>query len=202
MNLLSYNPFLGYFKLAAQGNIGNVDVGLDEKAADALVLEEAVAEATRQGDGSSHVAGDAKDLSKLFGDYEGEAEPIVETRATCWTRATVVESSKSEPEDRSQPQLSIPGSRTTLTKKRTNAQTSRAPKSSKSSTAPPVEAGRKKQKSSRPQATKKLTFVSMEELLGAEMHQMDNKLLDSIFEELQDTREEMIFQPEVSSPPA
>ncbi|KAB2629139.1 TMV resistance protein N-like [Pyrus ussuriensis x Pyrus communis] len=39
-------------------------------------------EATRQGIGSGHTASDAKDLSKLFGESKGEAEPVVETRAT------------------------------------------------------------------------------------------------------------------------
>ncbi|KAM1110802.1 hypothetical protein COP2_010285 [Malus domestica] len=65
--------------------------------------------------------GDVEDLSKLFRDFDGEAEPVAETRATRRIRALVVESSESEPEEQSKPHLSIPGSWATLTKKRTKA---------------------------------------------------------------------------------
>ncbi|KAB2629109.1 hypothetical protein D8674_033904 [Pyrus ussuriensis x Pyrus communis] len=93
-----------------------VDVGLDKEAGDAFILQEAEAEAVRQG------AGEGRDVFKLFGDSEGEVEPVVETRATRRTRAM-------------------------------------------SSTAPPVEAGKKKQKASRPRTTKKPIFMLREEPL-------------------------------------
>lgn len=58
-----------------------MDVGLDEETADALVLQEVAAEAAMQGAGSSYAVGDAEDISELFGDFEGEVEPVVETWA-------------------------------------------------------------------------------------------------------------------------
>lgn len=117
----STNLSLGYFDLVAQGNTVEVDVRLDEETADALFVQEATAEAARQEAVSSHAAREAKDVSKLFGDSEDEVEPAVETRATQRARATVVESFESELEKQPQPQLSIPGSRATPTKKKTRA---------------------------------------------------------------------------------
>ncbi|KAM2893474.1 hypothetical protein FF1_008828 [Malus domestica] len=82
-----------------------MNVEQDEKAGDAFMLQEAAAEAERQG------AGTSGDISKLLGYSEGEAEPVVEPRAT------VVETSESEPEERPRAQLSTLGLRATSTKK-------------------------------------------------------------------------------------
>ncbi|KAB2617832.1 hypothetical protein D8674_013701 [Pyrus ussuriensis x Pyrus communis] len=147
-----------------------MDVGLDEAAVDELV-------------------GD--DISKLFGDSEAEAE--VEIRAPRQARP------KDQPETR--PILPVP--RATSTKKRTRAQASKAskvPSTSITSTASLAKAGRKKQKSSRPQGTKKPTFVLMDEPLGAEMYQKDNPLLDATIKKLEDIRGEGSIQLEPSSP--
>lgn len=53
-----------------------MDVGLDEKAGEAFVLQEAKAKAARQG------IGDGGDVSKLLKDSEGEVKFMVETWAT------------------------------------------------------------------------------------------------------------------------
>lgn len=56
-----------------------MDVGLDEEVVNVLVIQEAA----REGDGSSHAAGDAgdaEDVTKLFGDFEDEVEPEVGLR--------------------------------------------------------------------------------------------------------------------------
>ena len=121
-----------------------MDVGLNEEARDTFVLQEATTEAATQDAGSSH----AEDLLEMFGDSEGEAKPIAETRAARRTRATVVESLESEPEDQHRPSLSIPVSRAILTNKRTRTQTTKTSQSSKSSTSSATEEGRKKQKAS------------------------------------------------------
>lgn len=88
-----------FFNLVAQGNIDMVVIEQEEEVVDKLVLEEAAAEATRQKTGSSHAAGDANDLSELFGDFEGEVEPVAETRASKRVRVTIVVTSESESEE-------------------------------------------------------------------------------------------------------
>lgn len=112
----------------AQGNTKEVNVGLDEEARDTFVLQEAAAEVAWQGAGFSH----AEDLLELFRNSEGEAEPAMETQATQWKRASVMESSKFEPEEQPRAQLSIPGPQATSTKKITKAQSSKSSKSSAS----------------------------------------------------------------------
>ncbi|XP_070677798.1 uncharacterized protein [Malus domestica] len=134
--------FIKSYPSSAQGNTKAVEVGLEEEAVCAFVFQEVAVEAERQG------AEEGKDVSKVLRDSEGEVELVVETQATWRTRAMVVESSESGPEQRPRAQLSIPGLQATPTKKRTKAQTSKASKSSKSSTAPPIEMGRAKQKAS------------------------------------------------------
>ena len=81
-----------YFGLAAQGNIEEVDVGPDEEVADALVIQEAIAEVVRQGVGSNQAAGEARDISELFSELEAEARPEVETKAPRQARAYAVKS--------------------------------------------------------------------------------------------------------------
>ncbi|KAB2625545.1 hypothetical protein D8674_017205 [Pyrus ussuriensis x Pyrus communis] len=71
-----------------------MDVGQDEEARDAFVLQEVAAEAERQG---AKASGDVSDLP---GDFKGEAEPVVEPSATRRTLVTVVETSEFEPEER------------------------------------------------------------------------------------------------------
>lgn len=129
MNLPSSNLFFGFFTLAAQGNFTEMDVGQDEDIPDAFVFQEVAAEAERQGVG---VGGN---ISKLLGDLEGEVKLVVEPRVTHRTRATVVETSDSEPEERP-----------ALTKKMTREQSSKASKSSTS--VAEVGMGMKKQKAS------------------------------------------------------
>lgn len=102
MNLPSSNPFLGFLTLTAQGNTKRVDVGLDEKAGDAFILQEAATKVVRHG------VGEGGDVSKLFGDSEDEAENVAEPWATQRTRETMVENSKFEPKERPRAQLSIP----------------------------------------------------------------------------------------------
>ncbi|XP_048423851.1 uncharacterized protein LOC108866069 isoform X2 [Pyrus x bretschneideri] len=62
--------------------------------------------------------------------------------------------------------------------------------------------GRKKQKASRPQATKKPTVVSREDLLEAEMYQKAKDLQDSTLKALEAIREERISLPKAFLPPA
>ncbi|KAB2612494.1 hypothetical protein D8674_034810 [Pyrus ussuriensis x Pyrus communis] len=133
-----------------------MDVGQDEEVGDVFVLQKAVAEAERQNDGASG------DVSELLGDSEGKTEIVVEHQATHQTRAIVVETS--DP-------------RETLLKKRTRAQVVKSSKSSASM----VEAGvgRKKQKASRPQVTKKPNIISRKDPLGAEMYQKAKDMQDS-----------------------
>ncbi|KAM1965837.1 hypothetical protein ACFX15_046122 [Malus domestica] len=121
-------------------NTEEVNVGLDEEAEEAFILQKVAAEAERQG------AGDGGDFSKLFGDSEDEVEPEVEVWAIRWARITVVETLESKAKERARAQLSIPGLRATPTKKRTKAQSSKSLKFS----AYVAKAGRKKQKASRP----------------------------------------------------
>lgn len=102
-------------------------------------------EVARQGVWFSHASGDAGDISELLSESKAEAGPEVETRAPRHARVYVVESSESEPEERSQAQLALPSPRATLTKKMTRSQIFLA---SKPSSAYPMEAGKKKHKSS------------------------------------------------------
>lgn len=115
-----------------------MDVEQDEDAADAFVLQEVVAEAERQG------VGESGNVSELLEDLDGEVEPMMGTRATQRTQATLVEFSESEPEERPRAQLSIPGLRATPTKKKTRDKSSKSFKSSASV----AEVGRKKQNAS------------------------------------------------------
>lgn len=73
-----------------------MDVRQEKEVADAFVLQVAVAEASRQGAGSSHVLDNAGGISKMFNDLKIEAGPKVETRAFCRARSAIVESSDSE----------------------------------------------------------------------------------------------------------
>ncbi|KAB2623861.1 hypothetical protein D8674_041448 [Pyrus ussuriensis x Pyrus communis] len=72
-------------------NSAEIDIGQDEDAADAFVLQEAAAKAEGQ---------DSKD----------EAELVVEPWATRRTHATIMETSEFEPEELPRAQISIPGS--------------------------------------------------------------------------------------------
>ncbi|KAM1771978.1 hypothetical protein ACFX11_046730 [Malus domestica] len=103
-----------------------MDVEQDEEVGDAFVLQKAASEVERQGVGAGG------DVSELLGDLEGEVECVVETQTTRQTRVTVVECSESEPQERPQAQLSIPGLRVTPTKKRIRAHAANSSKSSAS----------------------------------------------------------------------
>lgn len=59
------------------------------------------------------------DISELFSEPKAEAGPQVETRASRRARVSIVESSKSEPEERPQAQLALAGPRVTPIKKKT-----------------------------------------------------------------------------------
>ncbi|KAM1011366.1 hypothetical protein ACFX13_047479 [Malus domestica] len=103
-----------------------MDVGQDEEVGNAFVLQEAAAEVKRQGVGAGG------DVSEPLGDLEGKVECVLETQTTRQTRVTVVECLESEPKERPQAQLSIPGLRVTPTKKRTRAHAANSSKSSAS----------------------------------------------------------------------
>ncbi|KAB2617769.1 hypothetical protein D8674_013638 [Pyrus ussuriensis x Pyrus communis] len=62
----------------------------------------------RQEAGSSHTTKNAEDFSELFEDSEAEAGPEVDKQTPRQARATVMESSESEPEERPTPQLALP----------------------------------------------------------------------------------------------
>ncbi|KAB2597484.1 hypothetical protein D8674_000404 [Pyrus ussuriensis x Pyrus communis] len=128
-----------------EGNTEEVGVGPENEAVDALVIQEATAKIARQKVGSSHAFGDAGDISELFSEPKAEAGPEVETRDSRRARVSVVESSKSELEERPQAQLALAG-----------------PRASKLSSAHPIEVGRKKQKAARPPATKKHALTPKE----------------------------------------
>lgn len=96
-------------------------VGPENEVVDALVLQEATGKAARQKVGSSHAFGDAGDILELLSEPEAEAGLEVETRASRRASASIVESSKSEPEERPQAQLALAGPRVTSMKKRTKA---------------------------------------------------------------------------------
>ncbi|KAB2615662.1 hypothetical protein D8674_022250 [Pyrus ussuriensis x Pyrus communis] len=119
-----------FSSFADQGNIEEVNVGPEEEAADALVLQKATVEAARQEVGSSQATGDAGYISELFSKSEVKVGPEVEIRAFRQAKVTVVESSESEPEERPQAQPALPGPRVTPTKKMIRAQTSQASKPS------------------------------------------------------------------------
>ncbi|KAB2608629.1 formin-like protein 14 [Pyrus ussuriensis x Pyrus communis] len=87
----------------SQGNTEEVDVRPEEEVANALALQEAITEVTRQEVRSSQATGDTGDIFELFDDLEDEAGPEVETQAPRRARETMVESSKFEPEERPQP---------------------------------------------------------------------------------------------------
>lgn len=79
-----------------------MNVRPEEEAADALVLQKAIAEAGRQEVGSSQAAEDAGYISELFSESKVEVGPEVQIRVFCRANVTVVESLESEPEERPQ----------------------------------------------------------------------------------------------------
>lgn len=81
-----------------------------------------MAEVARQEAGSSHTTKNAEDFSELFEDSEAEAGPEVDKQTPRQARATVMESSESEPEERPTPQLALPGPRVTPTRKSSDIQ--------------------------------------------------------------------------------
>ncbi|KAB2625519.1 hypothetical protein D8674_017179 [Pyrus ussuriensis x Pyrus communis] len=132
----------------------------------------AVTKAARREAESSQAVGDTRNISKLFGESEADARPEVETRVPKRAKVTVVKSSESEPEEQPQPRLTLLGPRATPTKKRT-----------------------------RPPSIKKLAPIPTERQLGGEVQLEDKAVLDTILEELTDTKGEGISQLKVSSPP-
>ncbi|KAM0971364.1 hypothetical protein ACFX2K_019419 [Malus domestica] len=81
----------------------------------------------------------------------------------------------------------------------TRSQTSQT---SKPSSAHPIEYGKKKQKSSRPPATKKLAFAQQKSQSSAKVQQSVKEVLAKILEELKDTKAKGTSQPEPYSLPA
>lgn len=110
---------LTLFTLAALNTSGEAEVGQEEEAVDALVMQEADAEATKQEVDTSHVPKDIEKISVMFSDSETEAKSEVETRTHLRVRPYVVESFGSEPEKKSKAKHDLPAPRATPTKKRT-----------------------------------------------------------------------------------
>lgn len=98
-----------------------MDVGEEEEANDALVLQQAVTEATKQGAGFSHVIDNPGDISEMLSDSEIEAGPEVKTKASRQVRSVVMESLDFEPERKPQARPNLPALRATLTKRRTRS---------------------------------------------------------------------------------
>ncbi|KAM1683109.1 hypothetical protein ACFXTN_031314 [Malus domestica] len=76
----------------AQCNPAEMDVGQDEDAADAFVLQEVVAKVERKNVGAGG------DVSELFRDLEGKVEPKAKTWASKRAQTVMVETSNFEPE--------------------------------------------------------------------------------------------------------
>ncbi|KAM1299030.1 hypothetical protein ACFX2F_025769 [Malus domestica] len=141
--------------LIAQVDVESVPMESEDDSADAAVLHGAAAEAERR------EAGEGRDVSEDSG-AEEEAPKVI-TQVSKRRKAVVIKTSDSNPTSQSKTKQPIP------TSKSKRARTVQTFKSSASSV-PVSKASRKKQKSSRPQASKKPTIASKEEPLGAEMH--------------------------------
>ncbi|TQD94406.1 hypothetical protein C1H46_019957 [Malus baccata] len=113
-------------KITSQGTPGEAKVGQEDKAVDALVIQEADVKVARQDAGSNHVPKDTENISATFNDSKTEVKPKAQTKALSRARPTVVKSFDSEPEKSFKAKHDFPAPRATSTKKKTMSQTSQA----------------------------------------------------------------------------
>ncbi|CAN6542666.1 unnamed protein product [Malus baccata var. baccata] len=142
--------------LIALVDIESEAIESENDSADAVVLHGAAAEAERR------EAGEGTDVSESIGDSGAEETPKAITKASKRKKATMTKTSNPDP-------APLPATtRPILTRKSKRARITIPPKSAVPS-APVPEAGRKKQQSSRPQASKRPILASKEEPLRAAM---------------------------------
>ncbi|KAM1438375.1 hypothetical protein ACFXTO_012377 [Malus domestica] len=142
----------------AQVDVESASIESDDDSADVAVLHGAAVEAQRQ------ETGRGGDVSESFGDSEAKDLPEANIKMPKQRKVVVVETSESEPA--SPPKLK----RSISTRKNKRSKIIQASNSSASSILV-SKAGIKKQKSSKPQASKKPTTAFRKDPLGAEMHQ-------------------------------
>ncbi|KAM2084315.1 hypothetical protein ACFX1R_022163 [Malus domestica] len=161
----------------------------DNDSADAAILHGAAAEAERR------EAGEGTDISESIGDSGAEGTPKIITKAPKRKKAAMTKNSNPDPAPR-------PATiRPVLTRKSKRARIT-IPLESSIPSAPVPEAGRKKQQSSRPQASKRPILASKEEPLRAAMLKKVEELRNTALRELEAAREETLSSPEASPQPA
>ncbi|KAM2531521.1 hypothetical protein PS1_000239 [Malus domestica] len=144
----------------------------EDDSADAAILHGAAAKTGRR------EAGEGADASESFGDSGAEETPEVLIKAPKRKKAAVIKTSDPDP-------VPLPKTtRPTLTRKSKRARTTAPPKSSAPS-APVPKAGRKKQQSSRPQASKRPILASKEEPLRAAMLKKAKELQNTALKKLE-----------------
>ncbi|XP_050113946.1 uncharacterized protein LOC126592277 [Malus sylvestris] len=142
--------------LIAPVDIKSEAIESENDSADAAVLHGAAAEAERR------EAGEGTDVSESIGDSGAEETPKAITKASKRKKATMTKTLNPDP-------APLPATtRPILTRKSKRARITIPPKSAVPSASVP-EAGRKKQQSSRPQASKRPILASKEEPLRAAM---------------------------------
>ncbi|XP_070660624.1 uncharacterized protein [Malus domestica] len=150
--------------LIAQVDVESVPTESEDDSADTAVLHGAAAEAERR------EAGKGRDVSEDSGAQKEAPEATIQVSKR--RKAVVIENSDSDPASPPKTKRRI----STPTRKSKRTRTIQTLKSSDPPT-PISEACRKKQKSSRPQASKKPTIASKDEPLGAEMYKKAEELL-------------------------
>ncbi|KAM1421467.1 hypothetical protein ACFX2I_003724 [Malus domestica] len=171
--------------LIAQVDVESVPIESEDDSVDAAVLHGVAAETERR------EAGEGGDVLEDSGAEKETPEAI--TQVSKRRKTVVVETSDSDHASPPKTKRLIP---TRKSKRTRTVQTLKSP----DLPAPVSDAGRKKQKSSRPQASKKPTIASKEEPLGAEMYKKAEKLRNITLKELEAARAEKLRPPEVSSP--
>ncbi|KAM1149214.1 hypothetical protein ACFX2B_029527 [Malus domestica] len=171
--------------LIARVDVESEVIESEDDFADAAILHGAATEAGRR------EAGEGADVSESFGDSGAEETPKALIKVPKRKKAAVTKAS--DPDPAPLPKTTRP----TLTRKSKRARTTAPPKSSALS-APVPEAGRKKQQSSRPQASKRPIIASKEEPLRAAMLKKAEELQNTTLRELEAARKEKLSPPEAS----
>ncbi|KAM2538518.1 hypothetical protein TB2_023955 [Malus domestica] len=161
----------------------------ENDSADATILHGAAAEAERR------EAGEGTDISESIGDSGAEGTPKIITKAPKRKKAAMTKDSN--PDLAPRPTITRP----VLTRKSKRARIT-IPLESSIPSAQVPEAGRKKQQSSRPQASKRPILASKEEPLKAAMLKKAEELRNTALRELEAAREETLSSPEASPQPA
>ncbi|KAM1421468.1 hypothetical protein ACFX2I_003724 [Malus domestica] len=156
--------------LIAQVDVESVPIESEDDSVDAAVLHGVAAETERR------EAGEGGDVLEDSGAEKETPEAI--TQVSKRRKTVVVETSDSDHASPPKTKRLIP---TRKSKRTRTVQTLKSP----DLPAPVSDAGRKKQKSSRPQASKKPTIASKEEPLGAEMYKKAEKLRNITLKELE-----------------